>query len=301
MPNNTTRAGFVAIIGTPNAGKSTLLNAFLQEKLSIVTAAAQTTRENVIGIDTRDGTQIVFVDTPGLVDPAYLLHHSMLEIINRTIADADVVLLILDGRRAPPEISPEIQDKLTKLGRRLVVAINKKDLARSEEIEELTRWSGEHFGVSPAVISAAKGEGVDALREVIAIRLPESPYLYPEEEISTQQTRFFVAELIRESVFEQYQEEIPYSVAVRVEEFRENDDPLYIGATIFVEKPSQKGVLIGQRGAAIRELGIAARMKIEKFLERRVYLDLWVKVLPKWRKNPTELKRLGFPLPADAG
>lgn len=283
----------------PNAGKSSLLNRFLGSKLSIVTAAAQTTRERVVGIDTRDDVQIVFLDTPGLVDPAYLLHHSMLGIIDQAIADADLVLLLLDGTRPPPEIREEVVERLSKLGDELLTVINKCDIAPPERIAELGAWSRSVLHSDPDLVSAVTGEGVEGLRVRIGSRLPESPYLYPEDEISTQTIRFFVAELIRESIFELYAEEIPYSVALRVEEFRESDDPLYIRAAIYVERPSQKGILIGQRGSAIRELGSVSRQKIERFLERRVYLDLWVKVLPKWRKNPLELKRFGFPIPPD--
>ncbi|MEX0912840.1 MAG: GTPase Era [Gemmatimonadota bacterium] len=294
-----TRAGMVAIVGLPNAGKSSLLNRLLGSKLSIVTAAAQTTRERVVGIDTRDDVQIVFMDTPGMVTPGYLLHEAMLDIIDRTIADADVVVLLLDGTRPPPDLSAEVRARLTKMTERLVVAINKSDVAPDEQLRQLRSWSVTVFGVEPAVISAQAGEGVDRLREEIGQQLPVSPYLYPEDEISTQSVRFFVSELVRETVFEMYQEEIPYSVAVQVEEFRETEDPLFIGATIYIERSSQKGILIGSGGRAIRDLGAAARRKIESFVDRRVYLDLWVKVLPKWRKSPKELRRFGFPVPDD--
>lgn len=287
----------VAIVGRPNTGKSSLLNRLLGSKLSIVTSAAQTTRERVVGIDTRDGVQIVFLDTPGLLEPAYLLHRSMLDIIDKAVADADVVVLLLDGTRAPPELTPEITDTLAALTDRLIVAINKSDVANTEQIAELQRWVQRRFRRSPFSVSAETGQGVDELRDMLGKRLPESPFLYPDDDISTQSVRFFVSELIRETVFERYQEEVPYSVAVRVEEFREAEDPLYIRATIYVERASQKGILIGSRGASIRDLGAAARKKIEEFVERRVYLDLWIKVLPKWRKDPVELRRFGFPVP----
>lgn len=292
-----THAGFVAIVGLPNAGKSSLLNSFLGSKLSIVTAAAQTTRERVVGIDTRDGTQVVFMDTPGLVDPAYLLHHSMLDIVDRTIEDADVVILLVDGTRSPPELAPEVGERLGQLGSRLVVAINKVDVARKENLIELHDWVRSTFNQKPASISATSGQGVAELRRKIGTHLPESPYLYPDDDISTQSVRFFVAELIRETIFEQYAEEVPYSTVVQVEEFRESEDPVFIRAAIYVERSTQKGILIGRKGVAIRDLGSAARHKIEDFLGQRVYLDLWIKVLPKWRKDPKELRRFGFPIP----
>jgi GTP-binding protein Era len=299
MSQPETRAGFVAIIGLPNVGKSTLLNRFLGSKLSIVSPAAQTTRERVVGIDTRAGAQIVFMDTPGLVDPAYLLHHSMLGIIEQTIRDADVIVLLLDGTRAPPNIPLPTMSVLESLGDRLIVAINKGDRSSQDKLKALQHWADQRFSTTPAVISAETGEGVEELRGTIAASLPESPFLYPSDDISTQTVRFFVAELIRETIFEQFKEEIPYSAAVRVEEFRESDDPLYIGATVFVERQSQKGIVIGRGGGAIRDLGSASRVKIEAFVDRRVYLKLRVKVLPKWRKDPLELGRLGFPVPPE--
>lgn len=299
MEQHPTRAGFVAIIGLPNVGKSTLLNRFLGSKLSIVTAAAQTTRERIVGIDTRGDTQIVFMDTPGLVDPAYLLHYSMLDTIARTIEDADVVVLLVDGTRSPPAIAPELTGRLRALGDRFLVAISKVDASLPREVVLLREWSRDQFDRDPIAISAETGSGVDELYSAIAARLPASPFLYPEDDISTQTVRFFVAELVRETIFEQFEQEIPYSSIVKVEEFREDDDPILIRASVFVERPSQKGIVIGKGGTAIRDLGSASRTKIEAFLGRRVFLELRVKVLPKWRKNPLELTRLGFQLPPD--
>lgn len=294
-----TRAGMVAIIGLPNAGKSSLLNELVETKLSIVTPLAQTTREQVVGIDTRDNVQMVFLDTPGIVDPAYLLHRSMLHIVERTISDADVVVFLLDGTRPPPDLPPEIEALVRAAGSRVIVAINKSDLADPDRVGLLASWTRETFGSEALRVAAKTGDGVPELRSAIAARLPVSPFLYPDDDISTQTLRFFVSELIRETVFEQYKDEIPYSVAVRVEEYREEADPIYIRAVILVERASQKGIIIGKGGKAIRDLGVAARMKVEAFVEGRVYLDLWVKVLPRWRKSPLELSRLGFPIPDD--
>jgi GTPase len=293
----TTRAGHVALIGLPNAGKSSLLNRFLGSKLSIVTPFAQTTRERVVGIDTGARDQLIFLDTPGIVDPAYLLHHAMAEIVEDAIRDADVVVLLVDGTRAAPALADEVIASLRALGRRLLVAINKIDVADRRRAGELEHWVRETLGSTAHRISAETGVGVEDLRSAIVGLLPESPFFYPEEDISTQSVRFFVAELIRETVFELYKEEIPYSVATKIDEFREESDPIVIRATIYVERDSQKAIIIGQKGAAIRELGIRARAKIESFVEAHVFLELWVKVLPKWRKNALELRRLGFSLP----
>lgn len=293
-----TRAGYVALVGFPNAGKSSLMNRLVEQKLSIVTPLAQTTRERVLGIDSRDGVQMVFVDTPGLVDPRYLLHRSMLHEALGTIDEADVVVLLVDAAQGPPALPEDVVARLAAK-RPLLVVANKTDVASAGALARVRAWSEERFGQAPRETSATTGAGVEALRAAIAAALPESPFLYPDDELSAQPVRFFVAELVRETVFEQYQDEIPYAVAVKVEEFREAAEPLYIRATIFVERPTQKGILIGAGGAAIRRLGSAARAKIEAFVEAPVFLDLWVKVLPRWRRDPVSLQRLGFRLPGD--
>jgi GTP-binding protein Era len=297
--SNTTRAGYVALIGLPNAGKSSLLNRLLGSKLSIVTPFAQTTRERVVGIDTEGDVQMIFLDTPGIVDPAYLLHHAMTEVVAQALEDADVAILLLDGTRPAPGFAPEVMETLRGFGAQLLVAVNKVDQAPASTLRELRAWSAAEFGRDPLQISAETGAGVSELRASVVELLPESPFFFPEDELSTQTLRFFVSELVRETAFEAYKEEVPYSIAVRVEEFREEETPLFIRAVLYVERASQKAIVIGRGGAAIRELGTTARAKIEEFLDTRVYLDLWVKVLPKWRKDPLELRRLGFPVPSD--
>lgn len=296
---NPTRAGTVALVGLPNAGKSSLLNRLLGSKLSIVTPFAQTTRERVIGIDTCDGAQMVFVDTPGIVRPSYLLHRSLLELVEESMADADVVILVTDATKSVPDLAPEVVDALRRARGRVLVAVNKADVAAETQLSAHSAWAAEVPAAPAMRLSAETGEGVEALRSAIAERLPESPFLYPEDDLSSQPVRFFVAELVRETVFELYSEEIPYAVAVRIEEFREERDPVLIRATLLVERGSQKGILIGKGGAALRELGTRARAKIEAFVGQHVFLELWVKVLPKWRKNPVELRRLGFPVPQE--
>lgn len=293
-----TRAGMVALIGFPNVGKSSLMNRLVEQKLSIVTPLAQTTRERVLGIDTRDGVQMVFVDTPGLVDPRYLLHRAMMHEATEVMQDADVVLLLADASRGVPQL----RDDVLELARRapsLIVVSNKIDVAAAQERAAVQGWAREALGAEAAEVSAETGEGVEALRAEIARRLPESPFLYPEDDVSSQPVRFFVAELVRETIFELYEKEVPYSVAVKVEEFRESTTPVFIRAVIFVERPTQKAIVIGAGGAAIKRLGHDARLKIEEFVGAPVYLDLWVKVLPKWRKSPMELRRLGFTLPEE--
>lgn len=294
-----TCAGTVALIGLPNAGKSSLLNQLLGSKLSIVTPFAQTTRERVIGIDSRDGVQMIFIDTPGIVRPSYLLHRSLLEMIDETINDADVLVFVIDGTREPPDLAPEVGDSLRGTKGRLIGAINKADLIGEEEQLRLAEWVTDSLGAPSLPLSAQTGEGVEELRSMIGERLPKSPFLYPEDDLSSQPVRFFVAELIRETIFELYSEEIPYSVAVTIDDYQESTQPIAIHATIYVERPSQKGIVIGKGGAALRELGTRARFKIEQFVDAHVFLRLWVKVLPRWRKNPVELRRLGFPVPQE--
>jgi GTP-binding protein Era len=291
-----TRAGLVALVGFPNVGKSSLMNHMVEQKLSIVTPFAQTTRERVLGIDTRDGVQMVFVDTPGLVDPRYLLHKAMMHVALQVISDSDVVLLLIDASAGVPEFGPDVMELLDRAPRLLVVS-NKIDVAGPDKRDKVREWSRGRFNLDPIEVSAVTGEGTEALRAEIAKRLPVSEFLYPEDDVSSQPVRFFVAELIRETVFEQYSQEVPYSVATKVEEFRENSSPLYIRAVVFVERASQKAILVGSGGQAIKKLGQVARAKVEEFVGAPVYLDLWVKVLPRWRKDPVTLGRLGFKLP----
>jgi GTP-binding protein Era len=292
-----TRAGTVALVGRPNVGKSTLLNALVGEKLSIVTPKAQTTRESVTGILTTERAQAIFVDTPGLLEPKYTLQHAMQQTALDVLADADQVLLLLDATR-PAEVPGGVAlDALRCKRAALTVLINKIDAADATAVAQLRAWSRQELELEPGEISATAGTGIDELRERIETSLPESPFYYPEDELAIQPVRFFVAELIRETIFEQYEQEVPYATIVRVEEFREAEDPVFIRATVYVERESQKPILIGKRGAGIRELGRRSREKIEGFVRRPVYLDLWIKTLPNWRSKLATLRYLGYRLP----
>lgn len=288
----------VAIVGRPNVGKSTLMNAFLGEKLSIVTPRAQTTRESVTGILTTPVAQAIFVDTPGLLEPKYALQRAMHETALEVIADADLVLLLLDATR-PAELPPEGLglDAIRRRRDSIVVVINKIDEGTSDAVEALSAWSRDTFGVAAVPLSAARGDGVAALRSAIEAGLPENPFFYPEDELAVQPVRFFVTELIRETIFEMYEQEVPYATIVRVEEYREADDPVFIRATVYVERESQKPIVIGKGGAGIKELGQRSREKIEAFIGERVYLDLFVKTLPNWRAKLATLRYLGYRLP----
>jgi GTPase len=293
-----TRAGYVTLMGAPNAGKSSLMNRFVGERLSIVTPKAQTTWSRVTGIVTEGSCQIIFLDTPGILDPRNLLEVSFVSSAATAIREADVLLVLLDPiHPLDAQRRDRIRESAAGTDAPILVVVNKVDAAPTEAVESEAEWGREHLSTEVHRVSALNGDGVAELLEAIRGHLPHGPFLYPPDEIASEPVRFFAAEMVRETVFEDFQQEIPYSVFCQVEEFRESRDPVYIGVNIYVERSSQKGMLIGEKGRAIRNLGIRSREKLEHFLGRPVYLDLWVKVLPKWRKKADHLRRLGFQLP----
>jgi GTPase len=287
-----TRAGIVAVAGKPNAGKSSLLNRVVGEKLAIVSPKPQSTRDRVVGIRTSDTSQIVLLDTPGLLDPRYPLQRAMRGAAIAAIADSDVVLYLADGLEGKPPPLAEIARLDQPIRAPVVLAINKADRLSVAQRRDLAAALPD-----ASFISAETGEGVDALFDHLASMLPESPFLYPADEISTQTVRFFVSELVRESAIDQLEDELPYSVACEIEEFREGQSPVYIRAVLHVERDSQKRILIGTGGQRIRDIGRAARQQVEPLVGAPVYLDLWVKVLPNWRRNAHALRRFGYHLP----
>ena len=288
------RAGIVTVVGKPNAGKSTLLNRIVGEKLAIVSDKPQSTRDRVVGIHTADDTQMVVLDTPGLLNPRYELHRAMRATALRALADADVIVYLADATQRAPVPLQEAAELTSPPRAPVIVALNKVDSLRPAERDELRDLLPE-----ARFISALTGEGVDDLLRELGHALPESSFLYPEDEISTASVRFFVAELVRETALEQLDEEVPYSLACVVEEFRESSAPIYIRTVLYVERESQKRILIGSGGQRIREIGRAARAKVEAFVGASVYLDLWVKVLPNWRKSDSALRRFGYRLHDD--
>ena len=289
-----TRAGIVTVVGKPNAGKSTLLNRIVGEKLAIVSDKPQSTRDRVVGIRTADDTQMVVLDTPGLLNPRYELHRAMRTTALRALADADVIVYLADATDRVPPTLQEAADLTAPPRAPVISVLNKVDALRPVERDELRTLLPE-----ARFISALTGEGVDALLTELSLALPEGPFLYPEDEISTASVRFFVAELVRETALEQLDEEVPYSLACVVEEFREGRTPVYIRTVLYVERESQKRILIGSGGQRIRDIGRAARAKVEQLVGEPVYLDLWVKVLPNWRKSDSALRRFGYRLHDD--
>jgi GTP-binding protein Era len=284
------RAGLVTVVGKPNVGKSTLLNRIVGQKLSITSPKPQSTRDRVVGIYTTDDSQMVILDTPGLLNPGYLLQQAMRSTALCALDEADVIVYLADATEGRPPSLVEAAELTVPPRAPVITVLNKSDAIPSSRRDEA--GAGEEL----VYVSALTGDGIPELMARIAGNLPESPFLYPEDDISTQPVRFFAAELVRETVLEQLHDEVPYAVAVQVEEFREDRSPLYIRAVIYVERDSQKAIIIGSKGAQIRSIGEAARKKIEAFLGARVYLDLWVKVLANWRKNPGSLSRFGYQL-----
>ncbi|NLF66010.1 MAG: GTPase Era [Chloroflexi bacterium] len=292
------KSGFVAIVGRPNVGKSTLLNNFLQQKIAIVSPRPQTTRSRQLGILTRPEYQIVFVDTPGIMQPRHKLDEFMLDEAMGTLEDVDIVLWLVDASEPPGPGDEEIAGRLRSLAGQtdLILGMNKADLLKPEEV--MARADAYRALLPDAawiLFSATEGRGVDELFGMLLERLPEGPRFYPPEQITDIYMRDLAAELIREQILLQIREEIPHGTAVAVDEFKERETGMvYIHAIIFVEREAHKKIVIGAGGAQLRAIGAEARKEIERMLGTRVYLELWVKVEPQWRRNEKALRRLGY-------
>lgn len=293
------RCGYVAIIGKPNVGKSTLLNAFMGQKISIVSAKPQTTRHRVLGILSSDTSQIIFLDTPGLLQPKYRLHETMMNAARSAILDANLVLLMIEAgsdRAVDEAVLGQAMSLLTEMKRPVYLVINKIDLVSKDVVlETIARHASTAMFREIYPISALKEVSVADLLKGIAAELPLHPPLYPPDIISEHPEKFFVSELVREKIFEKFRDEVPYSTTVEIIEFTEAENKKdVIRAEIYVERDSQKGILIGKQGAALKELGTLARKDIEEFLGRPVFLDLHIKVREHWRDDEAWLRRLGY-------
>ena len=294
MPEGPHRSGFVALVGRPNVGKSTLLNALLGQKVAIVSPKPQTTRTAIRGILSRPDAQIVFVDTPGIHEPRNRLGAYMVKQARRAIPDADVVCMVVDISRPPGSLDERIAALVRKAQARRMLVLNKIDLPTRRGNEHLHAYRALAAWDMEVAVSALRGQGLDALVDEIVRLLPEGPPLYPEGQVTDQSERELAAELVREQVLRHTQQEVPHSVAVEVEEWEEKEKITYIRMTILVERESQKAILIGAGGGMLKKIGSGARLAIEDMLGRPVYLDLWVKARDHWRDDPNALRWLGY-------
>ena len=287
------RAGFVNLIGNPNVGKSTLMNQLVGEKISIMTSKAQTTRHRIKGIVNGEDFQIVYSDLPGVLDPAYMMQKMMMRFVIDSLQDADIILYLVECGET--KYNAELVEKIKKLGRPIVLIINKIDKFTAEQVEESKVHWQEIFPESDVfAISALKGQNIEAMRDRIIELLPLCPPYFPKDALTDRPMRFFVSELIREQILLQYKKEIPYSVEVVVDSYKEEENMIRIGATLYVERDTQKAIIIGSKGSAIKKLGTDARASIEDFLQKHIFLDLSVKVLKDWRNSELLMKKFGY-------
>jgi GTPase len=298
-PDSHYRCGYVAIIGAPNVGKSTLMNALVGQKLSIVTPKPQTTRHKILGIHSTDNFQAIFLDTPGIIAPKYLLHEAMMSAAASALDDADIVLFMIDA--CDPKINTDLTHDvafslLGKVQKPVYLVINKADAVIKPHILPVIDFYSRAYTFKEIFpISALKKDGTTELLAAIGRLLPEHPPLYPTEDVTEQNERFFVSEIIREKIFEKYQQEIPYSTSVEIAEFKEREaGKTFISADIFVERESQKGILIGNKGEALKFIGRKARKDIEALVQHPVFLELHVKVRKDWREDKDALTRFGY-------
>jgi GTP-binding protein Era len=287
------KAGFVSILGKPNVGKSTLMNALVGERLSIMTSKAQTTRHRIFGILSKPDSQIIFSDTPGVIDPQYKLQESMMRFVKASLEDADLILYMVElGEKFDnnKNVKHIFKNQAPK-----ILIINKIDQAKGSQIIDKVNYWKELFPKAQIFpISALKKVNIDELYEAIKLDLPNHPPYFPEDQITDKSERFVTSEIIREKIFLNYKKEVPYSCEVEIEEFKETKDILRIRAIIYVERSSQKGIIIGKSGASLKKVGIESRVEIETFFQKKVYLKTYVKVEKDWRKKEKSLKKFGY-------
>nr|WP_314683074.1 GTPase Era [uncultured Prevotella sp.] len=290
------KAGFVNIVGNPNVGKSTLMNQLVGEKLSIATFKAQTTRHRIMGIVNTEDTQIVFSDTPGVLKPNYKMQEMMLQFSESALADADILLYVTDVVE-DPEKNMDFLEKVSKMSIPVILLINKIDESDQKTLGNLvTKWHGLLPNAEILPISAKNKFGVDILLKRVHELLPESPAFFDKDQLTDKPAKFFVSEIIREKILRYYDKEIPYSVEVVVERFKEDDRQIHINAVIYVERSSQKGIIIGHQGMALKKVSTEARKSLERFFDKKIFLETFVKVDKDWRNSQKELKHFGYSL-----
>jgi GTP-binding protein Era len=288
------KSGFVNILGNPNVGKSTIMNALVGEKLSIITPKAQTTRHRIMGIVNGEDFQIVYSDTPGILKPQYQLQESMMSFVNIALTDADMILYITDVREKNA-FESEYIDRIKDSGIPVIIAVNKIDLTNQEDLEIVVESWHKAFPGSPVIpLSALKNFNLQALLNAILEKLPESPPYFPKDQLTDKFERFFASEIIREKILTNYKKEIPYSVEIEIESFEDSKDLLKIRALIHVARESQKGIIIGHKGAMLKRVGTEARHDLEDFFQKKVFLEVYVKVTKDWRDKPFLLKKFGY-------
>lgn len=292
------RSGFVNIIGNPNVGKSTLMNAMVGEKLSIVTAKAQTTRHRIMGIinggEGDNEWQIVFSDTPGILKPNYRLQQNMMNFVDGAIGDADIILYVTDTVEKADKNEEYVQ-KLQRIECPVIVVINKIDISDQAKVLELMHYWQEHLPKAQIIPASAQEKfGVDNILDAVVGKLPECPPWYDKDAFTDKNLRFFASEIIREQILLNYKEEIPYCCEVGIEQFKEGKERYDISAVIYVMRDSQKGIVIGKQGAALKKVGTAARIEMEDFFQKKVFLQIFVKVDPNWREDRKELRKFGY-------
>ncbi len=288
------KAGFVSIIGKPNVGKSTLMNAMVGERLSIITSKAQTTRHRIMGILSGEDFQVVYSDTPGTLVPQYELQQSMMRFVNASMEDADIILFVTDLYEKYDEEDP-IFDKINKSDVPVLFLLNKMDQAKGSQADDKMEYWKELVKAEKYMqISALEGTNIPEVFAEILARIPAHPAYFPKDEMTDKPERFFAAEIIREKIFLHYKKEVPYSSKVVVTEFNEEEDIIRMRGEIYVERKSQKGIIIGKGGSALKKVGTEARIEMEKFFQKKVFLETFVKVEQDWRKKQLKLKRFGY-------
>lgn len=288
------KAGFINIIGNPNVGKSTLMNAFVGERLSIITSKAQTTRHRILGILNGDDFQAIFSDTPGIIKPAYELQTAMMKFVHSAVDDADVLLYMVEVGEKEPK-NEEVFQQIVKAQQPTLVLVNKIDKSNPEDLSSTVEsWSAKLPNAQVYAISALKNFGIEEVFKQILEYLPESPPFYPKDSLTDKPERFFVNEVIREKILMHYRKEVPYSVEVQTEAFEELEHIININTTIIVERKTQKGIIIGHQGKALTRIGTEARKDLERFFQKKIFLDLYVKVDKNWRSDERKLKGYGY-------